>query len=203
VGRRGRVKSLAKAVRLNPNDADAWNNLGMIAGQQENYDEALKDFVAATRANPNNALAVENMMRVYRYQGRPADAQKSLEELLAKAPENANLHLALGMALVAQHAMPRARQELETAVRLQPNSSDAMNDLGAVLLQMGKPQEALGWFEQCRRVAPDFDRPFINSAMIYNSSGQQAMGRQVLEEFLTRHPDNAEVRAALDKMRVP
>ena len=193
-------KTLGEAVRLNPNDADAWNNLGMIAGQQENYDEALRNFLAAARANPNNSLAVENMMRVYRFQGRAADAQKSLEELIAKAPENANLHLALGMALVAQRAMPRAREELETAVRLRPDSSDAMNDLGAVLLQMGQAQEALGWFEKCRRIAPDFDRPFINSAMIYNSSGQSAMGRQVLEEFLTRHPDNADVRTALDKM---
>jgi tetratricopeptide (TPR) repeat protein len=193
-------RSLAEAVRLNPNDADAWNNLGMIAGQQENYEEALRDFLAAARANPNNSLAVENMMRVYRFQGRAADAQRTLEELLAKAPENANLHLALGMALVAQRAMPRAREELETAVRLRPDSSDAMNDLGAVLLQMGKAEEALSWFEKCRRIAPDFDRPFINSAMIYNSSGQSGTGRQVLEEFLTRHPDNADVRAALDKM---
>src|SRR6202453_3613868 len=104
----------------------------MIAGEQEKYEEALTDFLAAARANPNNELAVENMMRVYRFQGRAADAQKSLEELLAKAPENANLHLALGMALVAQRAMPRAREELETAVRLRPESSDAMNDLGAV-----------------------------------------------------------------------
>jgi tetratricopeptide (TPR) repeat protein len=194
------TKSLREAVRLNPGDADAWNNLGMIAGQQERYDEALDDFLQAARANPNHALAVDNMMRVYRFQGRAPDAQKTLEELIARAPKNAGLHLALGMALVAQHQMPRARDELETAVRLQPDSSDAMNDLGAVLLQMGQPQAALGWFEKCRRITPDFDRPFINSAIIYNAGGQPAMARQVLEEFLARHPDNAEVRSALDKM---
>ena len=91
---------LEQTVKLRPNYPEAWNNLGMIAGQQENYDEALRNFLAAARANPNNSLAVENMMRVYRFQGRAADAQKSLEELIAKAPENANLHLALGMALV-------------------------------------------------------------------------------------------------------
>jgi tetratricopeptide (TPR) repeat protein len=193
-------KSLGEAVRLNPEDADAWNNLGMIAGQQDNLDEALKDFLAAARANPNHSLAVENMMRIYRYQGRAADAQKSLEELIAKAPGNSSLHLALGMALVAQHEMPPAQKELETAVRLRPDSSDAMNNLGAVLLQMGQTQEALGWFEKCRRVSPDFDRPFINSALIYNSSGQTATARQILEEFLSRHPDDQDVRSALDKM---
>ena len=193
-------KSLDEAVRLNPNDADAWNNLGMLAGQQEKYDEALKAFLAAARANPNNGPAVENMMRVYRYQGRPADAQKSLEALLAQAPDNANLHLALGMALVAQNALPRARAELETAVRLQPDSTAAMNDLGAVLLQMGEAQKAVGWFEKCQTIAPDFDRPYINAANVYNSSGQSQKARQVLQGFLARHPDNADVHAALDKM---
>jgi tetratricopeptide (TPR) repeat protein len=194
-------KSLREAARLNPQDADAWNNLGMIAGQQEKYDEALSDFLQAARANPNHALAVENMMRIYQYQGRAAEAQKTLEELIVKAPENSGLHLALGMALVAQKEMPRAREELESAIRLQPDSSDAMNDLGAVLLQMGQSQEALSWFERCRRIAPEFDRPYINSALIYNASGQPAMARQLLEEFLARHPDDTDVRGALDKMR--
>jgi tetratricopeptide (TPR) repeat protein len=196
-------KALSEAVRLNPQDADAWNNLGMMAGQQENYDEALKDFLTAARANPNHALAVENMMRVYRYQGRAADAERTLQELILKAPQNSSLHLALGMALVAQKQIPQARQELETAVRLSPNSADAMNDLGAVLLQLNQPQEALAQFEKCRRVAPDFDRPFINSAMIYNAGGQPAMARQVLQEFLARHPDNTDVRSALGRMGTP
>jgi Flp pilus assembly protein TadD len=172
----------------------------MIAGQQEKYDEALEDFLSAARANPNHALAVENMMRIYRFQGRAPDAQKSLQDLIVKAPDNSSLHLALGMALVAQKEMPRAKEELETAIRLRPDSTDAMNDLGAVLLGMGQSQEALGWFEKCRRLTPDFDRPFINSAIIYNANGQPTMARQVLQEFLARHPDNADVRGALDKM---
>jgi tetratricopeptide (TPR) repeat protein len=66
---------------------------------------------------------------------------------------------------------------------------------------MGQSQEALSWFERCRRIAPEFDRPYINSALIYNASGQPAMARQLLEEFLARHPDDTDVRGALDKMR--
>ena len=33
-------RCLREAIRLNPEDSDAWNNLGMIAGEQEKYDEA-------------------------------------------------------------------------------------------------------------------------------------------------------------------
>lgn len=196
-------RCLTEAVRLNPQDSDAWNNLGMISGEQEKYDEALDQFRHAALSNPNHLLAVENMMKIYRFQGRAADAQKTLEELIARAPGNADLHLGLAMTLVAQNDLTGARKELETSVRLKPNNPDALNNLGAVLLRMGKGQEALATFEESRRQAPDSDRPYINIALIYNRGGQPAKARQVLEEFLSRHPDNADVRAALEKTATP
>ena len=185
---------------MDSRDTDAWNNLGMVSGEQGNYDEALEEFQKSARANPNNVLPVQNMVRIYRFQGRAADAQKALEELIALAPNNADLHLAVAMTLVAQNEIEDARRELETAVRLRPDNTDAINDLGVVLLRLGKSQEALERFEECQRISPEFDRPFINAALIYNTSGQPAKARQILEQFLVRHPDNADVRGALEKL---
>jgi tetratricopeptide (TPR) repeat protein len=193
-------KCLAEAVRLNPQDSDAWNNLGSISGTEEKYDEALDEFRHAALANPNHLVATENMMRIYRFQGRAADAQKTLEELIAHSPEIADLHLALAMTLVAQNDLARARSELETSIRLRPDNPEAINNLGAVLQRMGLAGEALARFEECHRLAPDFDRPVINAALIYNTEGRPTNARKVLEEFLTRHPDNADVRSALEKM---
>jgi tetratricopeptide (TPR) repeat protein len=193
-------KCLKEAVRLNPQDSDAWNNLGMISGEQAKYDDALNEFWQAAKANPNHLVAVQNMMRIYQFQARPADAQKAMEELVAKAPQNADLHLGLAMTLVAQNQMAHALTELETSVKLRPDNVDALNDLGAVLLRMGRAQDALQNFEKCQRLSPDFDRPFINSAIIYSNANQPAKARQVLEGFLARHPDNADVRSALDKL---
>jgi Tfp pilus assembly protein PilF/peroxiredoxin len=193
-------KYLSEAVRLNPQDADAWNNLGTASGEAGNYDDALDQFRNAAMANPNHLLAVDNMMRIYRFQSRAADAQKTLEQLIAKAPNIAELHLSLAMTLVAQNDLKQARQELETAIQLRPDYPDALNNLGAVLLRMGLAQEALQRFEQCHKQAPDLDRAVINAALIYNSMNQRDKARQTLTEFLTRHPENADVRAALDKM---
>ncbi len=193
-------KYLSEAVRLNSQDSDAWNNLGSISGTEEKYDEALDEFRHAALANPNHLVAVENMMRIYRFQGRAADAQKTLEELIAHAGEIADLHLALAMTLVAQNDLARARSELETSIRLRPDNPEAINNLGAVLQRMGLANEALERFEECRRMAPDFDRPAINAALIYNAQGQPAKARQVLQDFLARHPDNGDARSALDKM---
>jgi Tfp pilus assembly protein PilF len=196
-------KYLNQAVILNPRDSDAWNNLGSLSGAEGKYDEALEEFRRAAFANPQHANAVENMMRIYEYQSRPADAQKALEQLLAEAPDIAQLHLALSMTLVVQNHLPQARIQLQRAIQLDPANPDAINNLGAVLLRMGLPAEALHQFEECRRIAPDFDRAAINAALLYSQGGQPARGKQILQRFLARHPDDTNVREALEKVSSP
>jgi tetratricopeptide (TPR) repeat protein len=68
---------------------------------------------------------------------------------------------------------------------------------------MGLVDEALAQFEQSHKIAPDFDRAVINTAIVYSNQGQRAKARQVLEEFLAGHGDDADARAALDKMGAP
>ena len=196
-------KCLSEAVRLNPRDSDAWNNLGSVSGAEEKYDEALDEFRRAALANPHHANAIENMMRIYQYQARAADAQKTLEELIARAPDVAELHLALSMTLVAQNDLNRARGELEASIRLKPRNPDAINNLGAVLLRLGRPEEALTQFERCRQIAPDFNRAAINVALLYDRAGQHDKARQALEGFLALHPEDAAVHSALQKMEAP
>lgn len=193
-------KYMTEAVRLNPSDSDAWNNLGTISGEEQKYDEALEQFRRAALADPDNLHAVENMMSIYRFQNKALEAQKTLEELLSKAPQNSDLHLALAMTLVAQSDLKHAREELETSVRLKPNNPDALNNLGTVLMRMGLQTEALAQFEECRRIAPDLDRACLNVALVYSNLGQTAKAREVLTEFLSRHPDNTDVRTALNQM---
>jgi tetratricopeptide (TPR) repeat protein len=193
-------KCLNEAVHLNPQDSDAWNNLGSISGTEEKYDEALEQFTRAAQSNPNHLNAIANMMHIYEFQHRLADAEKAMEDLVARAPDNAELHLYRAMTLVGENDLKRAREELEISIKLRPSNPDAINNLGAVLLRLGLSSEALERFDECRRLSPDFDRAVINSALLYNRAGQQGKARQILLEFLSRHPDNAAVREALGKM---
>ncbi|MBB5060690.1 tetratricopeptide (TPR) repeat protein [Granulicella aggregans] len=196
-------KYLAEAVRLNPRDSDAWNNLGTTSGYEQKYDDALDEFRRAALANPHHANAIGNMMRIYQFQNRAAEARKTLEDLIARSPDIAQLHLDLSLTLVAQNDWKAARDELETAVRLDPGNPDAINNLGAILLRLGLTTEALEQFERCRRIAPDFDRATINAAALYNRAGQRDRSREILTSFLARHPENVPVRSALDKMGAP
>ena len=190
-------RALREAVRLNPLDPDAWNNLGMIAGEQGRYDDALVSFRNSAKANPNHLAAVTNMMQIYQFQSRPAEAQAALEELISKSPENADLRLGMAMALQAQNDIGGAIVQLQTAIRIRPNFPDAINNLGTMLMQKDDRAGALEAFERCRRMAPDFDRPVLNESVLYKRTGQPQKAIDLLRDFLSAHPDNADVRTML------
>lgn len=193
-------RCLERAIQLSPKDADSWNNMGMISVSEGNYDRALQEFRKAAEVNPDYLVAVENMIRIYQFRHQPAQAQQALQELIALAPKNSDLHLALGRTLVAEGDLVGARRELTTSVRLRPDSVNARNDLGAVLLQGGEPQQALDQFEACQKLAPDLDRPYVNAATVYVQLGQPDNARKLLQDFLARHPDDVTVQKALESM---
>ena len=47
-------------LRINPDDAEAHFNLGVIYGQQGRTDEAIREYQAALRINPDDAEAHYN-----------------------------------------------------------------------------------------------------------------------------------------------
>ena len=49
-----------KAIELNPDDADAYINLGIAYGKQNNYTKAIQSYEKAIELKPDYALAYWN-----------------------------------------------------------------------------------------------------------------------------------------------
>ena len=56
------IKMYEKAVRMNPDSADAHNKLGLALYNKGQYDEAIKEFNKALKINPEHANAHYNLM---------------------------------------------------------------------------------------------------------------------------------------------
>lgn len=192
--------SLEKAVVLDPQDADAWTNLGAIAGQQKDYDEAFRCFLQAVHIKPAHLVALQNLVLLYRWQGKLDQAQALVEKAIAAEPGDPEFHFALGMLLAGQNKFAAARKELERTVQLRPADTTALNDLGVVYLRLGREDDAFNCFQRCTKLAPDYDRPYLNLAVIYQHRQDNEKGRDILRQFLARHPDNAEVQSALQQL---
>ena len=66
------IEAYRQALRINPENADAWNNLGIAYNNLKRYDDAIEAYRQALRINPEYANAWYNLGIAYPF---PATGQ--------------------------------------------------------------------------------------------------------------------------------
>ena len=78
-----------EALRLKPNFAEAYNNLGAALTDQGRVDEAISHYTAALRLQPRYVKARYNLGMTLARQGRFAEAREHFAEVLRLDPNHA------------------------------------------------------------------------------------------------------------------
>ena len=147
-------------VERNPNCWTAHNNLGQILGNQGKLDDALPHLLEAVRLKPDLVPAHYNLGRLYLLKGNLSEAIQSFSNTIAIDPKNFAVQLALADALskhgdgtaAAHHsAVAHCHQatallregkaaaaiaQWNEALRSDPNSIEAMDNLAWSLATM-------------------------------------------------------------------
>ena len=76
------------------------------------------------------------------------------------------------------------RTAYRRALEVDATYADAANGLGTILVQTGKPADAVQWFERAIQQAPDFYEARLNLGIALQESGQRARADQVYREIL-------------------
>ncbi|WP_088329909.1 sulfotransferase [Lacimicrobium sp. SS2-24] len=81
-------------------------------------------------------------------QGRLADVEAGASELLKTYPEHPLLHKMTGICLFQRGQYPLAQQHFETALKLEPDDANCLNNLGSCYLFQNQHSKAAGYFKQ-------------------------------------------------------
>jgi tetratricopeptide (TPR) repeat protein len=106
----------------------AEQGLGLVMVRSGRYDEAAAHFAKALRTKPD----------------------------FLETTSDADIRTNLGLLLAHQHKLPEAAEQLNEALRLNPNSAEAHVTLGVVLLRLGKAEESIPHFSAALRIKPDW-----------------------------------------------
>jgi tetratricopeptide (TPR) repeat protein len=80
-------KYYQRAIRLNPQYAEALNNLGTVYYAQRSYKRAIDQYRKALRANPNSASVLSNMGTAYFARKKYEEALQFYQQALALNPD--------------------------------------------------------------------------------------------------------------------
>jgi tetratricopeptide (TPR) repeat protein len=179
---------------------NCWNNLGILAAREGNFDQAIQYFQQALQIDPAHSIALQNLGSAYRQTKDWPQAKSMLERALALNPDDAEANYSLGMVYAQQNDMDHARDYLQRAIALRPAYPEALNNLGILYLRTRHPEEAIQSFEQSIRVAPVYDQAYLNLSRVYAIEGDREKAKAVLQELLKQHPDHVQGKVALEQL---
>ena len=88
----------------------------------DNVDVALSLAQTARRVLPDSPQTADTLAYIYYYKGNYVSARDLLENALKVTPDDASMHLHLGMTYAKLNDKPDAQLHLKKAVALAPNS---------------------------------------------------------------------------------
>jgi tetratricopeptide (TPR) repeat protein len=137
--------------------ANNSEDLASLAQEQRIW--ALRESVAyfenQLRTRPDDAVAHNGLAKALGPLGREAEALKHFETAASLDPNLFEPHYYLGLILLNQQRLDRARMEFEQALRLNPEHAKSHTGLGLVTLAHGDPDKASEHFQRALRLNPD------------------------------------------------
>ncbi|VFR49381.1 Cellulose synthase operon protein C [plant metagenome] len=180
-----------RAIKLNASQAGAYNTLAAIDAEEGKLPEAEKRYRQVLAKHRNNPQALEGLVSVLARQGRLAEAQQSLDQLMAGKPDpkldlgKLRAAIASGQAKAALDAgnPDAARAALESALRDDPQNPWIRYELARVYLDLGLSEEARGIRDGLLISHPDTPSALYASAMLAGEMGDWEQADQTMQRI--------------------
>jgi len=174
-------KQNLEAATLNPADASAHYNLGLIHQQRGELDAARERFERAVQIDEEEIDAHYQLGRIARTQGRFADAIKNFEQVVARDISHSQHEIwrEVGATYLAAGQFEDARNALERFLDNRPSDPEGLYLMGRAYAALGQRREATSSMQACIeavKTAPAYkyraDKRWLNEAQQFIKSSQ-------------------------------
>ncbi len=144
-------KQNLEVATLNPADASAHYNLGLLYQQRGELDAAIGSFQRAIDIDTRETDAHYQLGRIAREQGRLNEAIQHFEQVVRQEPTHSQHEIWRETALVyyAAQQFPDALEMLDRFLGERPSDAQARYWRGMTLFQMGRIGEAIQEMQNC------------------------------------------------------
>jgi len=174
-------KQNLEAATLNPADASAHYNLGLIHQQRGEMEAARERFERAIQIDDDEIDAHYQLGRIARAQKRFADAVRHFEQVVSRdtAHSQHEIWREVGATYIAAGQFEDARDALERFLEQRPSDPEALYLMGRAHAGLGHQREAASSMQACIeavKTAPAYkyraDKRWLNEAQQFIKSSQ-------------------------------
>ena len=157
------VLSYDRALELEPNSTELWNNRGKALANLGDIDEAISCFDKSLSIDSANLEAL-NLKATALSQGqkRYDEAIVIYDQILQMDPNYFDAWIGKGMALANQGNIYSSLQCFNKATEVKPEDPAGWNNKGVVLREMGRYQDALTCFNKALTLDMSYETARLN-----------------------------------------
>ncbi|MBN2037482.1 MAG: tetratricopeptide repeat protein [Chitinispirillaceae bacterium] len=149
------IVSYNEAVRIRPDAAEAWIEIGNEYATTADHEKAVEAFTKATLLVPDQPLLWYNLGISLEALSRFAEAENALSKAVEFLPDHWEAHFALGRAESAQQLAQQAIASFSNVVEFNPDCTDAWKALGSELYGVESYQRAAVSLEKALELDPE------------------------------------------------
>jgi tetratricopeptide (TPR) repeat protein len=163
---RQNFRRMLEAAAINPHDAEAQYQLGLVYQERHQTTEAIARFKNAVAIDPTETDAHYQLGRIAREQGRLKDALGHFQTVVDQDEKHSQGEILreLGAVYLANRQYREARNELAAYVELHPYDTEGLYYYGQALEGLGDASAAREMYARAvesARTAPRYRRRFI------------------------------------------
>jgi len=167
---------------------EAQTNLGNLYAARGEFDNAVTSYQTAIDLDAAYVPGYVNLADLYRSIGKDTEAEKYLRRAAEVAPENADVHHALGLTLVRQKRTDQALKELRLASTLNPDNVRYIYVYAVALNSTGKPEQAIMVLQGAHNAHPDNADILRALVAFHRDSGNQQAAQDYAEKLQAISP---------------
>ncbi len=193
------ARHFSEAVRLRPEDADAWLYLGralLAGGERRRAEAALATAVQAGPQNPDTHLGYAMFLEST---GRMADALVHFQEAIRLRPTFVEARLGLARVLLNLRREAEALEQLRPALELEPESVPVRLAMGLALNRLGRYEDALAAYDEILRREPGHTSARQQRGNVLARLGRLEEAIAVFEGLLSENPRHSGLRFSLQQ----
>jgi tetratricopeptide (TPR) repeat protein len=195
------LECLKRAAKKNPDDSEVHYRLGRLYSMAGRADDANREYKLYRDE--------QEIQRIAEQEGRDCkDALRTQPLAVARMvcnriadPKDPRRLILLGGLYAENRAYSDAIEPLQQAVKLEPESFEAWNSLGASLFWLKRYKQALPPLQKASSLNPQFFTTLTMLASTLHMLGDDAAALPILEKAHELKPGDAQVKSGLAQLR--
>ena len=183
------IQHYSKALELNPQMAEAYNNRGIAYSDKGDYPHAIEDFNKAIELKPDYAEAYNNRGTAYREKGNLGRAIEDYNTAIQLQPGLTQAYNNRGNAFRDKGDYTRAIEDFNKAIELKPDYAEAHSNRGLTYKDKGDYAHAIEDYTKAVQLKPDYTSAYNKRGITYKNEGDFDRAIEDYTKAIDLNPD--------------